>query len=268
MIAIRRLVGPMLLGAVLSLAACSRLGETPPPTAMDVDSLGTAIVLTENAPPAGFEQMTLAQIDQGLSDLEGYHYTLELRFEGVVDATLAQTTGHIRAEVWWDGIAPARRVILDAGGDAFASEPRQFEGVRLGEDYYLVDSQGRCLVNVEETAQGVADLDAGSLLGGVTQAPYDNVHAVINAIDAYRFGVTPAIMDFPALTLREGGALEGSGELWVHADPGIAVRYYANLDVSHGAFFGAQIPVSGVIYLRYDLLDFSVVPNISIPYGC
>jgi hypothetical protein len=268
LITIRRLVGWVLLGTALSLTACTRLGETPPPTPMDVDSLATAIVLTENAPPEGFEQMTLATIDQDLSDLEGYHYTLELRFEGVVDATLAQTTGHIRAEVWWDGIAPARRVILDAGGDAFASEPRQFEGVRLGEDYYLVDGQGRCLVNVEDTAQGVADLDAGSLLGGVTQAPYDNVHAVINAIEAYRFGVTPDIMSFPPLRLREGGALDGTGELWVHADPDLVVRYYANLDVSHGAFFDAQIPVSGVIYVRYDLLDFSTVPNISIPYGC
>ena len=99
MIVIRRLVGLILL-AVLGLTACNRLGETPPPTPLDVDSLATAIMLTRNAPPEGFEQMTLAQIDQGLSDLEGYHYTLELRFEGVVDATLAQTTGHIRAEVW------------------------------------------------------------------------------------------------------------------------------------------------------------------------
>ena len=98
--------------------------------------------------------------------------------------------------------------------------------------------------------------------------PYDYVHAVINDIEAYRFNVTPVEMNFPALQLREGGSTEGRGELWVNPDPGLVVRYYANLTVSHGAFFDAQIPVSGVIYLRYDLLDFGTVPNISIPYGC
>lgn len=256
------------IGLILILAGCSGLGQTPPPTPLDVDSLGTAIVLTENAPPAGLETVSYEVVDRGLDDLQGYRYTLEVRFEGMVDSDLTATTGTIQAEVWWDGIAPARRVRLAAAGAAFASDPRQLEAVRITDSYYLVDQNGRCSASLQEAARGVADLDAGTLIGGVAEAAYSSTRATLNGVDAYRYTVTPANAILPPVGLLEGGGLELDGELWVNPQSGVVVRYYANVTLSHVTLFESEIPVSGELFIRYDVFDLDVVPNISIPFGC
>jgi hypothetical protein len=95
-----------LAGLIVILAGCSGLGQTPPPTPLDVDSLGTAIVLTENAPPPGLETVTFDVVDGGLDALQGYRYVLEVRFEGMVDSDLTPTTGTIQTEVGGMGLRP------------------------------------------------------------------------------------------------------------------------------------------------------------------
>lgn len=257
-----------LAGLIVILAGCSGLGQTPPPTPLDVDSLGTAIVLTENAPPPGLETVTFDAVDGGLEALQGYRYTLEVRFEGMVDSDLTPTTGTIQAEVWWDGLAPARRVRLKAAGAAFASDPRELEAVRIVDDYYLVDQNGRCSASLQEAARGVADLEAGTLIGGVTGAEYSQTRATLNGLDAYRYRVTPANATLPPIELLEGGGLELDGELWVNPQSGVVVRYYANVTLSHVTLFESEVPVSGDLFIRYDVFDLDVVPNISIPFGC
>lgn len=265
----RWLPGLLLSILLLATGGCRGLGQTPPPSPFDPESLATALALTENAPPPGFETVAFPAVDEGLSELSGYHYRLEMRFEGVLDRdSQSSTTGHILAEVWWDGIAPARRVVLEAEGDSFVAEPRRLEGVRLGEDYYLVDGEGRCLMNVTETARAVANLDAGSLIGGVTEAAYSGTQAVLNGVQAYRYDVTVQNATLPAIYLVEDSGLDVTGELWVAPEYHAVVRYYANVAVSNVRLFESDLPVSGQVFIRYDMFDLDVVPNISIPYGC
>ncbi|MBN1964093.1 MAG: hypothetical protein JW910_05570, partial [Anaerolineae bacterium] len=88
----------LLLGLVLVLAGalvsgCEGLGQTPPPTPYDINSLGTALALTENAPPPGFETVAFDRIDDGLAELSGYRYVLEMRFEGTFDRDRQPTSG-------------------------------------------------------------------------------------------------------------------------------------------------------------------------------
>ncbi|MBN1964922.1 MAG: hypothetical protein JW910_09760, partial [Anaerolineae bacterium] len=172
------------------------------------------------------------------------------------------------AEAWWDGLAPARRVVMAAQGDAFVTEPRQLEGVRIVEAYYLVDEEGRCLVNVAETARGVANLDAGSLFGGVSTVAYSGTQAVLNNVQAYRYDVPSAAASFPVIRSGAGSTVDMLGELWVAPEQGIVVRYYVNADVRHVYLFEGEWPVSGQVFIRYDVYDVGAVPNISIPFGC
>jgi len=254
---------------VILLAGCRGLGQTPPPPPFDPDSLATALALTAAAPPPGFGTVAFPAVDDRLDDLSGYRYTVEMRFEGAFGQTSRQTSGYIRAEVWWDDVAQARRVVLVAEGDSFVSEPRRFEGVRLGDAYYLVDASGRCLLNVEDTARTIAGLEAGTLIGGVTAAPYSGTHAVLNGVEAYRYDVALPGMTLPAVHAIENSALQlSSGELWVAPLHNVVVRYYANVDVTNVRLFESQLPVTGQVFIRYDVYDLGVAQNISIPFGC
>lgn len=263
----RQQTGLLMAILVVALAACRGLGQTPPPPPHSPESLATAIALTENAPPPGFETVAFLQVDAGLEDLPGYRYVLELRFEGTYDHNLQPVGGTIRAEVWWDGNAPARRVTLGVEGEAFAGA-RQLEAVRIVDDYYVTDTQGRCLTGAGETTRAVADLAAGTLIGGVTTAPYGGVKAILNGVQAYRYDVTAAGANLPAIHPTSDSPFGIVGELWVTPEPGVVVRYYANVDVAGVRLLDSSQAVSGQLFIRYDLFDIGVIPNISIPYGC
>lgn len=253
---------------LLVMSGCEGLGQTPPPPPHSVESLGTAIALTENAPPPGFEAMALPLIDAGLSELPGYRYMLEMRFEGVLEDSQEAANGHIRAEAWWDGIAPARRVVLDAGGGVFSAEERGLEAVRLIDDYYLVDEEGQCLSNVDQTARVVANLEAGALIGGITETPYSGVQAVLNGFQAYRYNVNTENAILPLIVREDDSTVEVNGEIWVASQSEAVVRYYANVDVASVRLFEDGPLVSGQMFIRYDAFDLGEVPNISIPFGC
>ncbi|NPV68867.1 MAG: hypothetical protein HPY64_17195 [Anaerolineae bacterium] len=260
--------GVLLLALLLLLTACRGLGQTPPPPPFSPESLATALALTENAPPPGLETASFPQVDLGLKDLPGYRYVLELRFEGTYDHNLQPVGGTIRAEVWWDGNAPARRVVLAVEGEAFAAEASRVEAVRIVDDYYVLAGAGRCLVNPDEALRAVADLDAGALIGGVTAAPYGGVKAILNGEQAYRYEVSATMANLPAIHQRAGNPFGMVGELWVAPQAGVVVRYYANADVAGVRLLDSTETVSGQLYIRYDVFDLGVVPNISIPYGC
>lgn len=257
-----------LLVLLLFLTGCSGLGQTPPPPPHSPESLATAIRLTENAPPAGYEMMALPRLDTGLDDLAGYRVVLELRFQGVYASTLQETSGIIRAEVWGDGLTPARRVRLDAEGPVFASEPRDLEAVRIVDAHYLVNEEGRCLLNVEDTAQAVAALSMHDLLGGVEQVPYAGIQAVLNGEQAYRYNVETGVVALPFIHRAENSVVTASGELWVAPEYDVVTRYYVNADVSHVTLLEGEQSVSGQIFVRYDVYEIGTVPNISIPFGC
>ncbi len=253
---------------MILLAGCRGLGQTPPPPAHSVESLATSVALTENAPPPGFESLEVPLVDAGLEVLPGYHYTVDVRFTGVFDADLRSASAHIRAEVWWDSVAPARRVVLDAEGEVFATEPQRFEAVRIGEAYYVLDENGRCLINAEEVARAVAGFDVGSLIGGIATTPYSGTQAVLNGVQAYRYDVSAQNSLLPLVRLLEDSALAVTGELWVTPHLNAVTRYYANVDLSAVQLFDGEPLVSGQLFIRYDAIDLGEVPNISIPFGC
>lgn len=253
---------------VITVTGCRGLGQTPPPPAHTVESLATSMALTENAPPPGFESVEVLLVDDGLADLPGYHYVVDVRFEGVFDADLQSTSAHIRASVWWDSVAPARRVVLDVEGEVFSAEPQHFEAVRIGEDYYLLDENGRCLINADEVAQAVANFDAGSLIGGIGTTPYSGTQAVLNSVQAYRYDVSADNSQLPLVHQGENSALTVNGELWLTPDLAVVTRYYANAEMSAVRLFQGEALVSGQLFVRYDAVDLGDVPNISIPFGC
>ncbi len=250
------------------LTGCSGLGQTPPPPPHSPESLATAIRLTENAPPAGYETIAFPRLDAGLDDLAGYRVVLELRFQGVYASTLQETSGIIRAEVWGDGLTPARRVRLDAEGPVFASEPRDLEAVRIVDTSYLINEEGRCLLNVDNTAQAVAGLSVHDLLGGVEQVPYAGIQAVLNGEQSYRYNVDSGAVTLPFIHQEEGSVVTASGELWVAPEVDVVTRYYVNVDVSRVTLLEGEQSVSGQVYVRYDVYEIGTVPNISIPFGC
>lgn len=253
---------------IFLISGCRGLGQTPPPPALDPDSMRTAIVLTENAPPPGLEQLAFPVVDEGLDALGGYRYTVEMRFSGTYSQTSRETEGYIQAQVWWDGVGPARRVVLDAEGDAFVSEPRHLEGVRVQDNYYLVDEDDHCLVNVEGSARAIAEFDVGSLIGGLTEAAYSDRQAILNGAQAYRYEVTTQNATLPAIYLLEDTELDVSGELWFAPEQNAVMRFYVNVDVVNARLFESQLPVSGQVIIRYDAYDLGIPQNVSIPFGC
>ncbi len=114
----------------------------------------------------------------------------------------------------------------------------------------------------------MANLEAGSLIGGVAEIPYSGVQAVLNSVQAYRYSVEPSAAVLPTIQMEEDSELSLNGELWVTPERNVVVRYYANLDVSHVRILANDRLVSGQVFIRYDVYDLDVVPNISIPFGC
>src|SRR5690349_20751984 len=78
----RRFAAHVLLCLLICLIAvgCDFSPAPPPlPTVANVQAVQTAVYLTKNAPPTGFEQsVTFPQIDDNLSNLPGWHYVVAL----------------------------------------------------------------------------------------------------------------------------------------------------------------------------------------------
>lgn len=263
----------VLLALVLLLAACgtSRRGQRLEdiPTLAGVDALATSVVQTQNAPPEGFrDPVSFPLVDQNLSSLNGWHYIVTLEFSGTFSDVARETGASANAEVWYNQLGSARRVVVTTSGELLGSdESTAYEAVRLGPDAYLVED-GACLTNAGDDAETAAGLTAGELVGGVTRAVPMGQHAVLNGEDAYRYTFTADDLNLPSITLDEGGALQATGELWVAPAHNAVVRFYATLDLTKARIFGRQLPVDGRVIIRYDLYDIGQTFNISQPFGC
>jgi hypothetical protein len=235
-----------------------------------VNELATAQVLTENAPPAGFrEPLAFPAIDQGLEELSGWRYLVQMEFEGAFARTSRPAQVSTSAEVWFNQIASSRRVVFETSGSLTDDEEGStYEAVRMGPDAFLV-RENTCLSNAGESAETAADLSAGTLIGGVFRAVSAARMAVINGQQAWHYDFTTADLNLPNIVLADGGQVTATGgELWVAPEHGVAVRFYINLDVENARVFGNQLPVTGQVIMRYDLFDIGIVPNISVPFGC
>lgn len=245
--------------------------DQPLPTIInDLDAAATAQVMTQNAPPPRFrEGIGLPMLEAGLEALPGWQYTVTAEFEGVFSGTSRPATATTTAQVAFHQLTSARRVVLTAEGSLLTDEaPVTSEAVRFGRDVYLV-IEGQCSTVSDTEAAAVADAGANLLIGGVTSAVPTGVTGVINGEAVYRYSFEPNALRLASIEPQgDGGVRVINSELWFSAERGAVVRLYMTLDVENASVFGSQLPVTGQVIIRYDLMDIGVDPNISVPFGC
>lgn len=252
---------------LLTVAAC-RPTNNVVPTVAEPDAIATGIVLTENAPPTGFETVSFPQVDANLGELAGWRYEMEFEFIGRFAGTSRDARALTRATVTYNQLASARRVIATVQQDLQGENaPILFEAARLGPDtFLLIDNQ---CVNSPDDAALVADLSAGDLLGGISTATTAAKKQIINGENVWLYN-----FETDALRLANIGMTDASRilsvvqELWVSPEHNAVVRYYVTVEAENISVFASTLPVSGTLIIRYDLYDIGIAPPINIPFGC
>jgi hypothetical protein len=239
------------------------------PTPVNPDTYPTEVFLTENAPPAGFSTVSFPQVDTNLNLLSGWRAEISFLFSGSFARTSRETSAETRAEIWFNQIATARRVVFSRSGELFGEESTTFEAVRLGPDAFLV-RDNVCLTNAGEDAASAADLNAGGLIGGVNHATPTGIHNILNNVEAWQYAFSAEDLVLPNVRPDTGGSIAFAtlGEIWVAPAHNAVVRFYLTLEIENVFLFDRPLPVSGQLLVRYDLYDIGVVPNISVPFGC
>lgn len=261
---------------LMLVTACRERGLTLDdiPTPMSIDARATEVILTQNAPPPEFGEVAFPQIDLNLPDLSGWHYSVDIEFDGVFTQVDRKAYGRVKADVWYNQIASARRVIFSTEGDLLGlDEVSEYESVKLGPDTFLIQDSA-CLSNAEEFADVAASVGAGSLVGGLNSAQASGLpKQIINDETVWRYAVNFDQLNLPQLTLNaDSRILAFNGELWVAPEHDAVIRYYMTVDVENAQVFtgilNTSLPVTGRLIVRYDLFDIGVQPNISVPFGC
>jgi len=265
----RRLWGAVF---ILVLAACNTPAtEEPIPTLITLDTFPTAIFLTDNAPPPGFSVFNADPIDVHLSDRQGWTYTVTGSFEGVFDDTGDQAEGIFEAQVWSNELGEARRVVLDVEGSAISPDDlgRRLEGVRISNDFYMVDTNGQCTAG-GEGAEIIADLSAGQLIGGVVNAVPTGHRQEIGGVPAWQYTFTLENIRLPAVHRNPSSTVDIQADLWVSPDYNAVLLFEVRADVKQVEILSGERSVTGTLYLRYelDVPQLDVLPNISVPHGC
>jgi hypothetical protein len=258
-----------LLIIILCLSACNQARSSNVlPTVAQADAVATSLLLTEKAPPAGFDVVSFPAIDNNLNALAGWRYEMVFAFNGVYARTPRETATSTEAMVTYNQVGSERRVVATIENDLEGeNDPVQYEGVRLGPDVFLL-RDGICLPNASNAAQ-LADLSAGDLLGGIQEAGVLPRIERINGTEVWQYDFKYEDMLLPNLKLAEDGrVLEMKGELWVSPQNKAVIRYYVNLEVENVFLLEQNLPVTGEIIMRYDLYDIGIAPNISVPFGC
>lgn len=264
----------ILLLVICLITACDmqrgQVVENVVPTQASIEDLATALPLTQNAPPPPYngEVTRFSLVDNQLNELPGWRYVVQLEFNGVFSRTPRETQATARAEVWFNQLGSARRVVFNTSGDLIGlEEDVSYEAVRLGPDAFLVQ-ENTCMGSGND-AVTAADLNAGGLVGGVTRAVPAGMRATINGEEAYLFRFEPDALNLPPVRLGDDGRLTiNSQELWISPTQNAVVRFYMNLYVENAVIFNSQLPVTGDLLVRYDGFDFGTPFNITVPFGC
>lgn len=254
---------------VLCLVGCRPSSANAPlPTAVDANAFATSVVMTREAPPSGFDSVRFAQVDANTERLGGWHATFSLEFAGFFARTPRPASFKAEGELFYNASTNARRVVVALEGDLSESfRATKTEAVRLGDDAFLV-RDGVCSSGRED-ALTAANLRPSDLIGGVSEAVTAYKRAVVNSEEVWRYAFTPAELVLPSMVLGDEGRILGmTGELWVAPKHRAVVRYYLNLDVDNVRLFGLDVPVTGTLYVRYELYDVGTPYNISVPFGC
>ncbi|NLX08407.1 MAG: hypothetical protein GXY36_01990 [Chloroflexi bacterium] len=271
-----RLLSPVLLLTliVLSLAGAACTAdptEEPLPTLAQMETLPTAIFLTENAPPPGFGLVSFDPIDANLGDRQGWFYTITGRFDGEFVESGDEAEGEFEIQVWANELGEARRVVLAVEGLALSPDEgvRRLEGVRLSNDYFIVDSGGQCTLG-GEGATVIADLAAGQIIGGVVRAVPNGFRMEIEGVPAWQYTFAPEDARLPALHQGSDSVVDLSAELWIAPQYNAVLRYDIVAQVENVRVLWSEAPVSGQLVLHYavEAATLDTLPNITVPHGC
>jgi len=258
-----------ILIGILCLAGCNQASTPQPlPTLAEPDAIATGLVLTENAPPAGYDTVSFPEIDENIEMLSGWRYELFFSFSGVFARTPRETDASAEASITYNQIGSSRHVVATIDNDLESSDRiSQFEGVRLGPDTFLVRN-GLCTSNTLDS-ELLADLSAGELLGGVELGTSVARKERINGQDVWLYSFLADDLVLPNVQLAEDGRiLSVTGELWVAPEHDVVVRFVLTLEVENALILEQPLPISGTINMQYNLYDIGVVPNITVPNGC
>jgi hypothetical protein len=251
------------------LAGCNRNTNEALPTVAEPGALATALILTEFAPPAGYGTISFPDIDANVETLSGWRAEMFFSFNGVYARTPRTAAASTQATVYYNQVGTARRVVAVVDTDLEeASEPIQYEGVRLGPDVFLVRSE-RCVDASDEDAAFLADLSARELIGGIQNAQVQPRIETINGEEVWLYSFRAEDLILPNVQLAaDSRILSMTGELWFSPLRDVVIRFYVNLQVENVLLFNQTLPVSGEVLLRYDLFEIGTVPNITQPNGC
>jgi hypothetical protein len=255
---------------LISLLLVGCTANQPIPTVSSVEMAQTSQYLTQVAPPLGFEQqIAFPHIDDKLSEKPSWRYTASLSFEGVFTGTDEQATGEISAEIFSSELTSERRVLLNISGPAFGlNGDRSVEGVRIRNDYYLVDSNKSCAKIANPTPGQVADLDAGTLIGGIKKALPAGQRKTENEIDLWEYTFTGDDVVPPTLKRNDNATVNiAAGDVWVAPSLNAVWNYTITFDVDNVILQGDK-PVTGKLRGTYQLIEVGAQYNIAIPFGC
>lgn len=266
----RRFCGCLFILALL-LSACD---TTPPPipTVSSIEMAGTSVSLTQNAPPAGFEKsVAFPVLDAHLTDLPGWYASIDLSFDGIFAGSKQKTVGKLNAQIYSSELTSARRVLFTASGAAFGvTDARAVEAVRLGNDYFLVVQATKVCGKVTDApSRRIADLTAGTLLGGIKSATPTGQRDTINKLAAWEYAFLPDDVTLPILNADSGGNYTvAAGDLWVAPAVRAVVRYTLTINVENVTLLQSDQPVTGQLRIIYELHEVGTQYNITVPFGC
>ena len=265
---------------IMAIAGCtsSHSDSGVVPTVASLDTLPTALFLTENAPLPGFSVVNFDPIDLHLSEHQGWTYQVTGSFEGTFDDSGQPAQGQFDIQVQSNEPGQQRRVVLEVEGSAFLQDAAllRLEGVRWSNDYYLVDVNGRCTVDQGGQMGGsaIGDLSAGQLIGGVTQAVPTGHRMDIEGIPAWQYTFAREDMRVPAIHQGPNSTVTLEADLWIAPQENAVLTYEVKATVQKVHILwvdqATASTVSGTLSLRYELnvSQLDVLPNISVPHGC
>lgn len=266
-----RFLGWVVMASLIAGCGGSAGDNTIVPTVADINVLPTSIFLTENAPPAGFGQVTFDPIEARLNERRGWSYTITGSFDGTFDDSGEPATGILTIQVWANELGEARRVVLEVEGSALSPDElgRRIEGVRLSNDYFIVDTNGVCTVG-GEGATVIADLSAGQVIGGVTTAVPTGHRAEIEGVPAWQYTFAYGNIRLPAIHRDSSSQVALEADLWIAPSLNAVLRMEMTMSVQAVRVLWSEQAVSGTLNLNYQLnmSDFDRQPNISVPHGC
>jgi len=237
------------------------------PTLADPESLRTAIVKTQNAPPPGFESIAFAPIDYNREHLPSWYFRVTVNFEGQYTETGEDATSSMIMDVWENGVFRSRRVVLSFVGAALSGGISRVEAVRFENDFYILDASGICTKN-NDAAQEIATLSAGRMVGGVTLALPTGVLGEVNGYDGYQYGFAKEHITIGIFRENPSVADIIGGEVWLLPEFNVVGRFGVSLNVHNAKILFGELPVTGSLKYQYNLYDIGEEINIALPNGC